>query len=115
VFFFFGLHCGYVNWFRSYLTKKQSPVLSSGDFPSPFEVLSGVPQGSVLGPLFFCVYVFVTYVMQLATADDIKTYPSINSPKDHDLLQSGNYFIRGWCTVNCTEICTTVVVILKGN
>jgi hypothetical protein len=52
-----GLSGGYVNWFRSYLTNRQSQVRIGGIISSPFEVLSGVPQRSVLGPLLFNVYI----------------------------------------------------------
>jgi hypothetical protein len=44
----FGLSGCYVNWFCSFLTNRQSQALVSGIFSSPFVVLSGVPQGSVL-------------------------------------------------------------------
>jgi hypothetical protein len=44
----FGLSGGYLNWFRSYLSNRKSQVRVSGILSSPFEVLSGVPQGSVL-------------------------------------------------------------------
>jgi hypothetical protein len=52
-----GFSGGYVNWFRSYLTNRQSQVRIGGTISSPFEILSGVPQGSVLGPLLFNVYI----------------------------------------------------------
>jgi hypothetical protein len=50
-----GLSGGYVNWFRSYLSGRQSQVRVSGVLSSPFEILPGVPQGTVLGPLLFNV------------------------------------------------------------
>jgi hypothetical protein len=52
-----GLLGGYVNWFHSYLSGQQSRVRISGVFSSPFEILSDVPQGSVLGPLLFTVFI----------------------------------------------------------
>jgi hypothetical protein len=43
----FGLSGGYVNWFRSYLSNRKLQVRVSGVLSSLFEILSGVPQGSV--------------------------------------------------------------------
>jgi hypothetical protein len=62
-----GLSDGYVKWFRGYLTKKQSPVLFPGAVPSPFEVLSGAPEGSVLGPLCYITFLFPLALQPLWT------------------------------------------------
>jgi MFS-type transporter involved in bile tolerance (Atg22 family) len=98
-----------VNWFRSYLSNRQSHVRVSGIFYSPFEVVSGVPQGSVLGPLLFSVFIndlgdAITYSKYLLFADDIKIYQAIKSPVDCNLLQSDINSIQGWCTANCPKL-----------
>jgi hypothetical protein len=53
----FGLSCGYVDWFPSYLFNRQYQAIVFGILSSPFEVLSGVLQGYVLEPLLFTVCV----------------------------------------------------------
>jgi hypothetical protein len=66
---------GYVNWFHSYLSKILSHVHYSGALSVPFEVLSGVPQGSVLG-LLLCngfishLYNVITFSICLIFVDD---------------------------------------------
>ena len=45
------------NWFRAYLSNRVHSVCIDGVLSNTLSVLSGVPQGSILGPLLFLIYV----------------------------------------------------------
>lgn len=46
-----------VKWFNSYLTGRSQVVDIDGVLSGPKEITCGVPQGSILGPLLFLIYV----------------------------------------------------------
>jgi len=78
-----GLGEGSVELFRQYLSDRFQRVVLSGVSSGPVFVGSGVPQGSVLGPLLFSIYTstFQRSVMHSKVhmyADDTQIYHSIN-------------------------------------
>ena len=52
----FGFGENSINWFTSYLSDRFQAVLLDNELSSPLAVLSGVPQGSILGPVLVMVY-----------------------------------------------------------
>ena len=52
-----GLGNDVICWFKSYLSCRQQLVDISGKFSKPSPITCGVPQGSILGPLLFLIYV----------------------------------------------------------
>ena len=52
-----GLDTCALSWITRYLTNRKQHVVVGGESSLDTPVLSGVPQGSVLGPLLFLVYI----------------------------------------------------------
>ena len=52
-----GISGPLLSWFKSYLTGRQQRVVIDGSFSDWLPVISGVPQGSILGPIMFLVYI----------------------------------------------------------
>ena len=75
-----------------FLTNTRQRVQIRGSYSEWSPVISGVPQGSILGPIMFPIYVndipnIITSTAKLF-ADDSKIYREINKVKDSIALQS---------------------------
>ena len=88
----YGIQGKLLNWIKSFLTNRRQRVLLNGS-PSDWEaVVSGVPQGTIMGPIFFLLFVndvpntFNCNVMLFA--DDAKLYSTINEEQDCINLQA---------------------------
>ena len=82
-------------WFRSYLANKRHRTVIDG-FASDWRyVPSGVPQGSIIGPLLFLIFIndiaddISTDTNIPLYADDPKCYRKLLDPVDQAILQSG--------------------------
>ena len=89
-------------WCRSFLIGRTQRVVVEGVESTPSLVLSGVPQGTVLGPLFFLVYINdISKGLTEGTkirlfADDSLLYRTIKSPNDSAILQKDLNTLQNW-------------------
>ena len=102
----YGIADKNLDWCSSYLESRGQRVLANGVFSSAEEIVCGVPQGSVLGPLFFILYVndvqnAVTNSNLQLYADDTVIYTSGVSAEVAacKLQPSLNQFYE-WCQAN---------------
>ena len=83
-----------------WLTVRSQKVMVDGEISSDVFVKSGVPQGTVLGPLMFLIFVNdigqnITSKLRLF-ADDTLLYREIKSQEDAHLLQENLTKLEEW-------------------
>ena len=54
---YYGIRGNVLKWFDSYLCNRPQCVNINGTFSDFLNILCGVPQGSVLGPILFLIYI----------------------------------------------------------
>jgi hypothetical protein len=96
----YGIKGKVLQWIRAFLTDRQQTVCVGGTKSESAKVTSGVPQGSVLGPVLFILYVndmpnSVTSRL-IMYADDTKLYRPISSNQDVTLLQQDLDALHEW-------------------
>ena len=87
-----GIGDSITDWREQWLTDRRQRVVVDGEVSNWKSVLSGVPQGSVLGPILFLIYIndlddsITSNVLKFA--DDTKLFRKINTDVDKQHLQN---------------------------
>nr|AEM44817.1 unknown [Pectinophora gossypiella] len=100
-----GIRGNLLRWFSSYVCNRSQRVVVNGFHSDLIHVTSGVPQGSILGPLLFLIFNndiknCFRHSHFLLYADDLKIYKSIHSDIDCTLLQNDLNHLTHYCYIN---------------
>ena len=100
-----GIRGKMLTWIKSFLTSRTQRVMVNGVLSDPAPVLSGVPQGSVLGPLLFLVLIgdidseiLSSFVSSFA--DDTRLFRGITGVRDASSLQTDLEKVYQWAEDN---------------
>lgn len=104
-----GIHGNLFRWFTSYINNRSQAVAINGFVSSWHGVPSGVPQGSLIGPLLFNIFIndvntCFTHSNFLLYADDLKIFKPIDTINDSLLLQQDLDRFEKYCAVNKLEL-----------
>ena len=99
----YGIQGTINKWIQAWLCYGEQSVLVEGDKSAPVMVVSGVPQGIVLGPLFFLIYVNdiglnIKSRIRLF-ANDTLSYATVSSEDDSNTLQQDLDSLVAWTTL----------------
>jgi hypothetical protein len=117
---FYGVKGTELNWFKAYLSNRSQVVKCNTQLSDVRNVPVGVPQGSILGPLLFVLFVNdISQHVGLATAnlyaDDTLIYCNGNTQKEvNEKLQScvdkvSQWYLKNNIMINADKSCAMIV------
>ena len=96
----YGIQGNILNWIKAFLIGRTQEVTINGTISEAVSVLSGIPQGTVLGPVLFIIYIndLLENISStgLMFADDTKIFRLITSRNDSLVLQSDIKKLEEW-------------------
>jgi len=98
----YGINGNIINWIKDFLTGRKYIVKINGSYSSWANVTSGIPQGSVLGPLLFLIYIndlidcCKPFSKIYLFADDAKLFYHVQHPGDQQMLQKSINELVEW-------------------
>ena len=98
-----------INWFNSYLTNRRQKVMLNGNLSDPQTLCYGVPQGTILDPTLFLVFINDLAINWCTNsglyADDATVYTSApNLPTIQQKLQADIDITLKWTEENAMAI-----------
>ena len=97
----YGITDPILSWVKDFLSNRTQQIVVNGRKSETHHVTSGVPQGSVLGPLLFVTYINLMVDKAGSSeiylyAEDLKIYNGIKSSDDVEDLQNGLDNLYDW-------------------
>ena len=89
-----------LKWISSFLGGRTQAIVLEGECSPEVPITSGVPQGSVLGPPIFLLYINdlpedIQSQVRLFV-DDTAVYLTVSGPNDSNILQSDLNYLQEW-------------------
>ena len=100
-----GIKGRLLQWIENFLTSRTQVVAVDGSLSEIEGVISGVPQGTVLGPLLFLVHIgdidsTLRYATASSFADDTRIMMKVGSSEDCNKLQQDLESVYQWARIN---------------
>jgi hypothetical protein len=101
--FSYGINANLIKWIESFLCYRFQRIKINSCLSECKPVLSGIPQGSVLGPLLFVIFIndlpleCSNMCEPFLFADDAKLYKHIYSEQDSIVLNESCQKLFKWC------------------
>jgi hypothetical protein len=99
----YGIRGKTLNWIDSFLKERKQQVIVNGSKSGIDSVISGIPQGTVLGPVLFVIYINDllegTSSDGFMFADDTKIFRKITSLADALMLQEDLQKLEEWSDI----------------
>ena len=119
---YYGVSGNLYKWLKSYLLDRKQRVKINDSFSNFSPVISGVPQGSVIGPLLFLIYIndlpniIKPPIYASLFADDAKLLYSFKPTESCLPLQCALDELSDWMKIWELEIAPTKCVVMRiGN
>ena len=101
----YGIHSKVINWIESFLSNRKQAVVVDGHLSILAAIISGVPQGTILGPILFLIFIndienCIMHSIVRCFADDTRISIAVRSEQDVKLLQCDLENVIQWSDRN---------------